>query len=119
VFAVFQERSLKRLLGPAASEKLTAPAWNREPRQIKTHRRARSAGARSALGKKPAEERVLMPALRLLADRVASRLWTKYPPGPTVKLILSLLAALTGLICQRSIMCVQLVFDDVGHVTAI
>ncbi len=81
---VFQERSVKRLLDPAASEKLTALAWNCDPRQIKTHRRARSAGARSALGKKLAEERVLMPALRLLADRVASRLWTKYLPGPTV-----------------------------------
>ena len=82
--AKISERSLTRLLGPAASEKLTALAWNRDPRQIKTHRRARSAGAQSALGKKPAEERVLMPALRLLADRVASRLRAKYRPGRTV-----------------------------------
>ncbi len=78
------ERSLTRLLGPAASEKLTALAWNRDPRQITTYRRARSAGAQSALGKKPAEERVLMPALRLLADRVASRLRAKSRPGRTV-----------------------------------
>ena len=82
--AKISERSLARLLGPAASEKLTALAWNRDPRQIKTHRRARSAGAQSALGKKPAEERVLMPALRLLADRVASRLRAKSRPGRTV-----------------------------------
>jgi DNA polymerase-4 len=41
------ERSLTRLLGPAASEKLTELAWNRDPREIKTHRRARSAGAQS------------------------------------------------------------------------
>jgi len=82
--AKISERSLKRLLGPAASEKLTTLAWNRDPRQIKTHRRARSAGAQSALGKKPAEERVLMPALRLLADRVASRLRANYRPGRTV-----------------------------------
>ena len=82
--AKISERSLTRLLGPAASEKLTALAWNRDPRQIKTHRRARSAGAQSALGKKPAEELVLMPALRLLADRVASRLRAKYRPGRTV-----------------------------------
>jgi DNA polymerase-4 len=33
------ERLLARLLGPAASEKLTALAWNRDPRQFKTNRR--------------------------------------------------------------------------------
>src|SRR5690348_8323648 len=44
------ERSLTRLLGPAASEKLTALAWNRDPRRITSYRRARSAGAQSALG---------------------------------------------------------------------
>ena len=49
--------SLKELLGPAAGDKLTALAWNRDPREIKTHRRARSAGAQSALGRKPADER--------------------------------------------------------------
>ena len=49
--------SLERLLGRAAGEKLTALAWNRDPREIKTHRRAQSAGAQSALGRKPAEER--------------------------------------------------------------
>jgi DNA polymerase-4 len=76
--------SLERLLGPAASEKLTALAWNRDPREIKTHRRARSAGAQSALGKRSAEERVIVPALRHLADRVATRLRTKYRSGRTV-----------------------------------
>src|SRR5712664_3042723 len=35
--------SLERLLGRAAGEKLTALAWNRDPRDITTHRRARSA----------------------------------------------------------------------------
>ena len=78
------ERSLTRLLCPAASEKLTALAWNRDPREIKTRRRARSAGAQSALGKKPAEDRALIPTLRLLADRVASRLRAKSRPGRTV-----------------------------------
>jgi DNA polymerase IV len=76
--------SLERLLGPAASDKLTALAWNRDPREIKTHRRAHSAGAQSALGRKPAEETVLIPTLRLLADRVASRLRAKSRPGRTV-----------------------------------
>jgi DNA polymerase-4 len=76
--------SIERLLGPAASEKLTALAWNRDPRPIKTQRRARSAGAQSALGRKPAEERVIVPTLRHLADRVASRLRAKSRPGRTV-----------------------------------
>src|SRR5206468_11352333 len=42
--------SVERLLGHAAGRKLTALAWNRDPRQIHTRRRARSAGAQSALG---------------------------------------------------------------------
>ena len=76
--------SLERLLGPAAGEKLAALAWNRDPREIKTHRQAHSAGAQSALGKKPAEPRVFQPTLRHLADRVASRLRAKSRPGRTV-----------------------------------
>ena len=63
--------SLERLLGRAAGEKLAALAWNRDPREIRTQRRAHSAGAQSALGRKPAEERVFRPTLRHLADRVA------------------------------------------------
>src|SRR6266508_876396 len=54
--AATSERSLQRLLGPAAGENLTALAWNRDPRQIRTGHRAQSAGAQSALGKKAAEE---------------------------------------------------------------
>jgi DNA polymerase-4 len=76
--------SLERLLGPAASKKLTALAWNRDPREIDTHRRARSAGAQSALGRKPAQEQVFVPTLRHLADRVATRLRAKSRPGRTV-----------------------------------
>src|SRR5207248_2845552 len=59
--------SLERLLGPAAGEKLAALAWNRDPREIMGHRRARSAGAQSAIGRKPAEERVFRPTLFHLA----------------------------------------------------
>ena len=77
-------RSLERLLGRAAGDKLAALAWNRDPREIKTHRRAHSAGAQSAIGKKPAEERVFRPTLRHLADRVGSRLRAKSRPGRTV-----------------------------------
>jgi DNA polymerase IV len=76
--------SIEKLLGTAASEKLTALAWNRDPREIKTHRRAQSAGAQSALGRKPAHEQIFAPTLRHLADRVASRLRAKSRPGRTV-----------------------------------
>ena len=76
--------SLEHLLGAAASEKLAALAWNRDPREIRTHRRARSAGAQSAIGKKPAEERVFRPTLRHLADRIGARLRAKSLSGRTV-----------------------------------
>src|SRR5258708_30994699 len=65
-------RSLGQLLGPAAGEKLTALAWNRDPREIETHRRARSAGAQSALGQKAAEERGFPPPLGPLSDRIGT-----------------------------------------------
>src|SRR6266567_1110244 len=77
-------QSLGRLLGPAAGEKLAALAWNRDPREIKTHHRARSAGAQSAIGKKPAEERVFRPTLAQLADRIGARLRAKSLAGRTV-----------------------------------
>ena len=76
--------SLERLLGRAAGEKLAALAWNRDPREIKAHRRARSAGAQSAIGRKPAEERVFRPTLLHLADRIGTRLRAKSRPGRTV-----------------------------------
>jgi DNA polymerase-4 len=76
--------SLERVVGRAVGEKLAALAWNRDPREIKTTHRAQSAGAQSALGRKPAEEKVFRPALRHLADRVASRLRAKSRPGRTV-----------------------------------
>jgi len=76
--------SLEQLLGPATGEKLAALAWNRDPREIKTQRRARSAGAQSAIGKKPAEERVFRPTLRHLADRIGARLRAKSLAARTV-----------------------------------
>jgi DNA polymerase-4 len=78
------ERSLERLLGHAAGEKLAALSWNRDPRQIQTKHRARSAGAQSALGRKPADRRVFQPALRHLADRIGARLRAKSLCGRTI-----------------------------------
>ncbi|MER9030826.1 DNA polymerase IV [Mesorhizobium sp. M0674] len=76
--------ALRRLLGPAAGEKLASLAWNRDPRKLETHRRSHSAGAQSALGRRPAEARIFGPVLLHLADRVASRLRAKSRPGRTV-----------------------------------
>ena len=75
---------LKRLLGEAHGEKLGALAWNRDPREIETRHRARSAGAQSALGLKPATDRVIRPALRHLADRIGTRLRAKSLAGRTI-----------------------------------
>lgn len=75
---------LERLLGPALGEKLSALAWNRDPRAITTHRRARSAGAQSALGRKPAEEAITTPTLWHLADRIGTRLRAKALAARTV-----------------------------------
>src|SRR6185369_7710783 len=59
-------------------------AWNRDPRAIETHRRSHSAGAQSALGRKPAEEWVYRPVLAHLADRIGTRLRAKSLAGRTV-----------------------------------
>jgi DNA polymerase-4 len=84
--AASPSKSLQTLLGQAAGEKLSALAWNRDPRVITIDRRARSAGAQSALGRKPVEERVLRPTLRHLADRIGSRLRAKSLSGRTITL---------------------------------
>jgi DNA polymerase-4 len=76
--------SLEQLLGSAVGGKLAALAWNRDPREITTQRRARSAGAQSAIGRKPAEERIFRPTLRHLADRIGARLRAKSLWGRTV-----------------------------------
>jgi DNA polymerase-4 len=77
-------KSIERLLGHAVGGKLSALAWNQDPRRIQTHRRAHSAGAQSALGKRPATERVYRPVLQHLADRIATRLRAKSRPCRTV-----------------------------------
>ena len=76
--------ALQRILGPAAGDRLAALAWNRDPRVIVTDRRARSAGAQSALGRKPATLKIVRPTLRHLADRIGSRLRAKLLAGRTV-----------------------------------
>lgn len=77
-------RSLRNLLGEAAGEKLSDLAQDRDIRHVETHHRARSAGAQSALGRRPATEAVYKPTLRHLADRVTSRLRAKALAGRTI-----------------------------------
>jgi DNA polymerase IV len=64
--------SVERLLGHATG------------RKIETRRRARSAGAQSALGRRPAIERVFKPTLHHLADRIGARLRAKSLAGRTI-----------------------------------
>ena len=75
---------MERLLGHAVGRKLTALAWNRDPRQIQPRQRAHSAGAQSALGRQPAIERVFKPTLHHLADRIGARLRAKSLAGRTI-----------------------------------
>jgi DNA polymerase-4 len=82
--AMARRGALESLLGRAVGEKLTALAWNRDPRQIKMNRRSRSAGAQAAIGRKPAIKPVYRPTLRHLADRIGGRLRAKSRPGRTV-----------------------------------
>jgi len=77
-------RSLERLLGRAIGSRLGALAWNHDPREVNTQRRAGSVSAQSALGKRPADDEVIGPTLRHLADRVASRLRKKNLAGRTI-----------------------------------
>ncbi len=76
--------SMQRVLGRAVGRKLSALSWNRDPREIQTRTRAHSAGAQSALGRKPAAEHVYRPVLHHLAERIAGRLRAKDRPCRTI-----------------------------------
>lgn len=77
-------KSLRGLLGEAVGDKLADLAWDRDTRSVETRHGARSAGAQSALGRKPATEAVFKPTLRHLADRVTSRLRARALAGRTI-----------------------------------
>lgn len=76
--------ALQRLLGEAVGGKLAALASNQDSRAIETRHRARSVGAQSALGRKPATQEIFVPALRHLADRIGSRMRQKAYSGQMV-----------------------------------
>jgi DNA polymerase-4 len=77
-------RSLEQLLGRAIGMKLGSLAWNQDPRDVETSHRAGSVSAQSALGHRAATDDTIDPALRHLADRVATRLRKKNRAGRTI-----------------------------------
>jgi DNA polymerase-4 len=77
-------RSLESLLGRAVGGRVGALAWNRDPRDVETHRRSGSMGAQSALGKQGISDELIVKTLRHLADRVATRLRKKRYAGKTI-----------------------------------
>jgi DNA polymerase-4 len=82
--AAHSPSAMERVLGRAVGRKLTDLAWNRDAREIQMHRRASSAGAQSALGRKPAIVSVYAPVLHHLSERIAGRLRAKDRPCRTV-----------------------------------
>jgi DNA polymerase-4 len=75
---------LSGLVGRALGMKLTALAWNCDPRVVRTAARAQSAGAQCALGHQLAHPSVTRPVLWQLADRIGTRLRAKSRPGWTI-----------------------------------
>ena len=70
--------------GPCAGGQADGAGLEPRSARDRAQHRARSAGAQSALGRLPADARVLQPTLRDLADRVGGRLRAKSRPGRTV-----------------------------------
>lgn len=77
-------QSVEGIVGHAIGAKLHDLSWNRDQREVRTPVRAGSVGAQSALGRKPADDGVIIPTMLHLADRVASRLRAKARAGRTV-----------------------------------
>jgi DNA polymerase-4 len=75
---------LQALLGEAAGSRLSALAHDDDPRRVAPRGKAKSVGAQSALGRRPAAPDVVNAAFARLADRVASRLRAAGLEGRTV-----------------------------------
>lgn len=76
--------SLSSTLGPAAGRALHALAWNRDPRPVRSGRRAGSVGSQQALGRGLADPDELAVVVLGLADRIGRRLRKKGRSGTTV-----------------------------------
>lgn len=87
------ERSaMERYLGRATGGTLHSLAHNEDPRRVSTSTRARSVGAQSAVGRRPATPELVREVLSHLAERVAGRLRAKDRAGRTVTVRVRFLA---------------------------
>jgi DNA polymerase-4 len=77
-------RILERYLGPGAGSHLHALAWNRDPRPVVTHHRAKSVGAQSSFGGGGHDRALRRRVLLDLAERVGSRLRKKQRAARTI-----------------------------------
>jgi len=82
--AYTDQRTLDRHLGPGAGAHLHALAWNRDPRPVVTHHRAKSVGAQSSFGGGGHSRRLRRRVLLGLAERVGTRLRKKDRAAHTI-----------------------------------
>ncbi len=75
--AELEPATLGALVGPSWGRHLHALAWNQDPRGVVPHRRAKSLGSQSALGKPVTDAERWRHSLLRLADRVGGRLRKK------------------------------------------
>ncbi|HSF85987.1 MAG TPA: DNA polymerase IV [Acidimicrobiia bacterium] len=77
-------RVIEQRLGRGGGAHLMALAWNRDPRMVSRHRRAKSVGAQSSFGGGGRDAAVRREILSDLADRVGSRLRKKARAARTI-----------------------------------
>ncbi len=75
---------LERRIGPGAGAHLHALAWNRDPRMVETHHRAKSVGAQSSFGGGGRDAGRRRKVIVDLAERVGGRLRKKSRAARTV-----------------------------------
>lgn len=84
--ATTPEGVLATRLGKGAAAHLHALAWNRDPRRVTPHRRAKSVGAQSTFGRDVTDTATFHRVLANLADRVGRRMRRKQRAARTVTL---------------------------------
>jgi DNA polymerase-4 len=82
--AYADRRVIEQRLGRGSGAHLMALAWNRDPRIVTRHHRARSVGAQSSFGGGGRDPMVRREILADLADRVGSRLRKKSRAARTI-----------------------------------
>lgn len=79
-------RSLSSVLGPGAGRALHSLSWNRDPRPVRSGRRAGSVGSQQALGRGLTDPGELAVVVMAIADRIGRRLRAKNRVGSTLSL---------------------------------